>query len=187
MFPPATPGIPDAQSRRESDGPALVHHDQPASPALARRDVANIPNGVRGVRQRKQTRPNSLRHSAAELWGNHEVTGEHNYSPGGAEPIASPRHIDQRAVGGSRPFGPGRSCPARLYKSITTKKRHKQQIFAGLSQNFHERRRAESMTTPRSLQSFAAPERIRTCDLSLRMHLARATEPMTIRIPRGFI
>jgi len=87
-----------------------------------------------------------LRRSAAELWGNHEVTEEYNHSSGGAEPIASPHRIDQRAVGGSRPFGPERSRPARLWGTIATKKRHKQQKFAGLSQNFHDGRAVRSMT-----------------------------------------
>jgi hypothetical protein len=104
---------------------------------------------IRGVRRRRQTRPNNLRRSAAELWGNHEVTGEYDHSSGGAEPIASPRRIDQRAVGGSRPFRPGRSRPARLWETIPSEKRHKQQKIVCLSQNFHDGRRApRSMASP---------------------------------------
>jgi hypothetical protein len=148
----AFPAGAERASLTPNRGEKVTEQRQPAttSPGAAARGLAIIAMSPRfrwGPRRTviKTNAAEQLRRSAAELWGNHEVTGEHNYSSGGAEPIASPRRIDQRAVGGSRPFGPGRSCPVRLWGTIATKKRHKQQKFARLSQNFHDGRRARSI------------------------------------------
>jgi len=69
-----------------------------AAPSLAK--IAMSPRFRWGPRRAamKTNAAEQLRRSAAELWGNHEVTEEYNHSSGGAEPIASPHRIDQRAV-----------------------------------------------------------------------------------------